>query len=451
MFLLKLLLTLSVVLNWTAASAVNIQTNVSNNSINTPATNFYFKIKMTGDDKEADNKGDVLLSQLSHQMLIEYLKSLSTNQTAIIKFISSSNASNNKFNQRLINNTQTDKLDAQKKQDLHAEMASANPAPKVNDPGARNYVIIVLLFYGAIVVVVLFIRIKPKKKPKKEDTDRQRAEYLLRGMRDDLVTKKILEQLSDKSYRDRAWNIYRANSTKRRDSDFERIRLINEQHILKNIEKKIEVINRKKCHLEEFEQLNKQIGVHGRQFIPMEEVEKFDADGSQTQDREQFIRKLSEWKSNFRMKLSPTLTAKYRSKSLQVKSKTKHQPVPFIAKTDLSLGQIDAIDKQCYYTINSFEKVIQNNQKPPSQSFHKSLDAIFDKSVSYNLNHISNSKTRYFGKFGMDENEPSSTSPTTKTKGRFLVRPTSPSSQPKTSTQCKKSVSFENNLSDLSV
>lgn len=112
--------------------------------------------------------------------------------------------------------------------------------------GAIWYTLIVLFFYGFIVFVVLIIRVKPKKnRDEPGNQDRDMAESLMRrGMREQTVTKSILEQLKDTEYRAQAWRIYASDKRESRSNHLNKSLLLREPDILKDIEKRIETIDR---------------------------------------------------------------------------------------------------------------------------------------------------------------------------------------------------------------
>jgi hypothetical protein len=215
-----------------------------------------------------------------------------------------------------------------------SETTSSLVAKLRDDRGAQFYVIIVVLFYSLFACLVLVIRIKPKKKIRKEDKERERAEHLIRGMQDYLVTKKILEQLSNKEYRDRAWSIYRSNdANNRRDSQFERSLLLKEENIIKNIEKKIEDINRRKSNLKEFEELNQEMTTaddgRKRRFTVSEmdfDEQINDSSGSLRQPAspdENFLKKVSDWRrSSVKMRFTTART------SMKIKSNWRQRSLP---------------------------------------------------------------------------------------------------------------------------
>ena len=109
--------------------------------------------------------------------------------------------------------------------------------------GARIYIVGMVFIFAFIVFLLLLIRIKPSVKYHKDKLDREKAEHLLRGMEEQLVTKKILEQLRNEKFREKAWNIYHDGEI----SDETALRrFVNEETTLKNLHKKIENIHRSK-------------------------------------------------------------------------------------------------------------------------------------------------------------------------------------------------------------
>jgi hypothetical protein len=117
--------------------------------------------------------------------------------------------------------------------------------------GAKMYICVVLSLYSISLILLLLSRIKPATKKYKEDKDRERAEFLIKSMQEQTVTKGILEQLSNKEYRDKLWSIYlshRKNSIS--CSDVNNRHFQNERNTLKNLEKKIETLKKIKIDLD---------------------------------------------------------------------------------------------------------------------------------------------------------------------------------------------------------
>lgn len=75
--------------------------------------------------------------------------------------------------------------------------------------GAKLYVVLLLSIYAIITLLILASRVKPATEANKERREIVRAEYLLQRVQEHTETQNILEQLSDQSYREKIWNIYR--------------------------------------------------------------------------------------------------------------------------------------------------------------------------------------------------------------------------------------------------
>lgn len=185
-------------------------------------------------------------------LLSDLLKKVAKNQTNLALIFNESNIlfevvvpeSANGVNKSFYNYTTTT---------THQQTNLTTTTPKKSnsrvseDTAALWYMIVVIVFYGLVVFLVLVIRVKPKKRGANE-SDRKLAESLVRGMRDQSVyTRSILEQLKDREYRAKAWDIY--VSGRRRDSrslqTFRQSLLLKETDVLKRIEKQIEVIERR--------------------------------------------------------------------------------------------------------------------------------------------------------------------------------------------------------------
>lgn len=163
------------------------------------------------------------------QVLIENKTQLelALNETNyIIEFISPVNISFSNLNQR-------------------TSLKSSSKVKLKDDFGAIWYTLVVLLFYAFIVFVVLIVRVKPKKnRDEPTNHDRDMAVSLMRGMREQTVTKSILEQLKDREYRAQVWRIYASDKRSSRSSHLKKSLLLREPDILKDIEKRIETIDR---------------------------------------------------------------------------------------------------------------------------------------------------------------------------------------------------------------
>jgi hypothetical protein len=106
--------------------------------------------------------------------------------------------------------------------------------------GALMYIIFFLFIYGLIVVLVLLSKIKPTSNKKYRDDDtNEKTSHLLAKMQELSVTKSILEQLKDQSYRDKLWSIYRQDTVEK-DDETE----LKEEKIVRHIEKKIEILEK---------------------------------------------------------------------------------------------------------------------------------------------------------------------------------------------------------------
>ncbi|RNA43017.1 hypothetical protein BpHYR1_008530 [Brachionus plicatilis] len=143
-----------------------------------------------------------------------------------------------------------------------------------SDPkGQILYMIVIMLIFAIIVVMILVTKVKPRKINLSEMADREKAEYLLRNMQEHVVTENILEQLRDKEYRSKAWDIYRSNSKGRRNSRLDRALKTKEPDTIKKIDLKLENIQRSKKAIEEksFDELNSSFRAN---FYSKEKVDK---------------------------------------------------------------------------------------------------------------------------------------------------------------------------------
>lgn len=118
------------------------------------------------------------------------------------------------------------------------------------------YIIVVILFYALGPMCLLISRVRPRSDLVGLN-DLRAAENLINRMKEQIETKKILEQLRDKEYRARAWSIYRKDSAGR-DARGSQFFVKNEQSIIKNLEKKIETIRQREDTSFEL----RHIGVH---------------------------------------------------------------------------------------------------------------------------------------------------------------------------------------------
>lgn len=85
------------------------------------------------------------------------------------------------------------------KKDLQQKSVSKKKKSQDSE-GAKMYMIVIMLIYAFLVLLVLISVVKPNKIGK-DDTDREKAAYLIRNMQEHTVTQKILEQLKNKEYR----------------------------------------------------------------------------------------------------------------------------------------------------------------------------------------------------------------------------------------------------------
>jgi hypothetical protein len=103
--------------------------------------------------------------------------------------------------------------------------------------GAIIYIWVIISFYSSFVLLLLILRVKPTlHKIPYEDTDREKAEGLMRNAQEDAAKRKILEQLRNETYRKKAWKIYHSN----RDIKNDLMRNIREENTIKHLHKKLE-------------------------------------------------------------------------------------------------------------------------------------------------------------------------------------------------------------------
>lgn len=92
--------------------------------------------------------------------------------------------------------------------------------PSVNDTfaamydssGAAKYIVVVVLVYGFAIIFFIGSQVRSTKKFS-DEVDSVNAEKILRSMETDIFTKEVLEKLSDKDHRERAWKIYLSKPT----------------------------------------------------------------------------------------------------------------------------------------------------------------------------------------------------------------------------------------------
>lgn len=76
------------------------------------------------------------------------------------------------------------------------------------DPyGAAKYIIIVVLFYGFVIIFFIASQVNSQKR-NIDDIDGVNAEKILRKMQDEIFEREVLQKLSNKEHREKAWNIY---------------------------------------------------------------------------------------------------------------------------------------------------------------------------------------------------------------------------------------------------
>lgn len=170
----------------------------------------------------------------------------------------------------------------------------------ISDPkGEILYMIVIMLIFAIIVVLILVAKVKPSRINLNEMADREKAEYLLRNMQEHVVTENILEQLRDTEYRSKAWDIYRS-SKGRRNSRLDRALMTKEPDTIKNIDLKLENIQRSKKAIEEksFDELNVSFRTS---FISRDKVDKTKLDKNKV-GLHKTSRKLSKINGNNQLK-----------------------------------------------------------------------------------------------------------------------------------------------------
>ena len=101
--------------------------------------------------------------------------------------------------------------------------------------GPNAFTVFMILFYGAFLTLVLYMNVKPSKKTTMEGLvlNRINNEYLMNSIRQQIdikSNKNLLEELKNKEFRKKAWEIYRSEK---------KLNLKNEENILKDIDKKL--------------------------------------------------------------------------------------------------------------------------------------------------------------------------------------------------------------------
>lgn len=206
---------------------------------------------------------------------------------------------------------QTNSTDKDIYQSLVNEVNAQKTTTTTNTNTAKSeaiYLIVVILLYSLGALFVLISRVKPSSVNLNDYSNTKSTENLIKKMRDQTDTRKLLEQLKDLEFRKRAWSIYRKDSEglDRRGSLFY---IKNEQNILKNLEKKIQIIKKKEDTSFEM----RHIGIHTKDKHTF----------AKSENREQMNKMLSEWSYSFKMKLSPAVN-KNKANSNFKKSQTFH-------------------------------------------------------------------------------------------------------------------------------
>lgn len=120
------------------------------------------------------------------------------------------------------------------------------------DPkGEILYMMTIFSIFAMIVFLIIAAKVKPRKMDFNEIADREKARYLLRNMEEHVITENILEQLRNKEYRTKAWDIYRSSSKGRRNSRLDRALETKEPDTIKQIDLKLENIQKSKKAIDE--------------------------------------------------------------------------------------------------------------------------------------------------------------------------------------------------------
>jgi hypothetical protein len=76
------------------------------------------------------------------------------------------------------------------------------------DPyGAAKYIIIVVLFYGFVITFFIASQVNSQKRAT-DDVDGVDAEKILGNMQNEIFEREVLQKLSNREHREKAWNIY---------------------------------------------------------------------------------------------------------------------------------------------------------------------------------------------------------------------------------------------------
>jgi hypothetical protein len=137
--------------------------------------------------------------------------------------------------------------------------------------GPNAFIIFIILFYAAFLTLVLYMNIKPSNKTTTESMilNKINNEYLMNSIRQQIDIKRnknLLEELKNKEFRQKAWEIYRSEKN---------INLKNEEIILKAIDKKLFNIIKSSDQFEESElnsSFNKLLKDTKKSFILSEKI-----------------------------------------------------------------------------------------------------------------------------------------------------------------------------------
>ncbi|CAF0893307.1 unnamed protein product, partial [Brachionus calyciflorus] len=142
-----------------------------------------------------------------------------TNQTkSDIKFFS--NLANYDTSQTL--NTQTENL-----------LPNVNNSSLAYDSsGAAKYIVVVVLLYGFGIIFFIGSQVRSTQKYS-DEVDGVNAEKILKSMETEIFTKEVLEKLSNKEHREKAWKIYLADNKNVNigDSAYDKSLLSPERHM----------------------------------------------------------------------------------------------------------------------------------------------------------------------------------------------------------------------------
>lgn len=89
---------------------------------------------------------------------------------------------------------------------------SSSPNAFYDPSGAAKYIVVVVLVYGFGIIFFIASQVRSSQKMS-DEVDGVNAEKILRSMETEIFTKEVLEKLSNKEHRERAWKIYLSDNT----------------------------------------------------------------------------------------------------------------------------------------------------------------------------------------------------------------------------------------------